>query len=188
VVSGAHPQPLRSLTTRHDEGRRPASERQCLSFRQQADQRPILRSLVELLQHDELDVRNDVLRVMVRLSADHATYAALLHSGGLQGTLDLLERSTLTAESLHDPSIGGAAAGRRAARLVEAERQSALQILANLARHDISLLNLFEDHPALDGVVLPQAQSGVGVRGGQASFMQPSVAGRTLAERRRVAQ
>ena len=57
---------------------------------------------------------------------------------------------------------------------MEAERQAGLQVLANLTRQDISLINLFEDHPALDGVVLPQAKLGVGVRGGQASFSSRS--------------
>ena len=95
----------------------------------------------------------------------------LLHSGALlQGTLDLLERAALnpTGETRED----AAGSGGRAAQ--ESERRAALQILANLTRHDVSLRALFEDHPALDGVVLPQTKLGVGVRGGQASFSSRS--------------
>ena len=52
-----------------------------------ATQRVLLRSTVELLQHDHAAVRADILAVVEALSADHVTYAVLLHSGALQGTL-----------------------------------------------------------------------------------------------------
>ena len=120
-----------------------------------ATQRVLLRSTVDLLQHDHAAVRADVLAVAEALSADHETYEVLLHSGALQGTLDLLERAALnpTGETREGP----AGSGGRAAQ--ESERRAALQILANLIRHDVSLRALFEDHPALDGVLLPAASS-----------------------------
>ena len=119
-----------------------------------ATQRVLLRSAVDLLQHDHAAVRADVLAVAEALSADHETYEVLLHSGALQGTLDLLERAALnpTGETRED----AAGSGGRAAQ--ESERRAALQILANLTRHDVSLRALFEDHPALDGVLLPREQ------------------------------
>ena len=86
---------------------------------------------------------------------DHETYEVLLHSGALQGTLDLLERAALNPTG--EAREGAAGSGGRAAQ--ELERRAALQILANLIRHDVSLRALFEDHPALDGVLLPAASS-----------------------------
>ena len=100
-------------------------------------------------------MRADILAVVEALSADHATYAVLLHSGALQGTLDLLERSALNP--VEETRQNAAGTGGRAAQ--ESERRAALQILANLIRHDVSLRALFEDHPALDGVMLPAASS-----------------------------
>jgi hypothetical protein len=142
-------------------------------------------------------VRADILAVVEALSTDHETYAVLLHSGALQGTLrarrastcpqpcpcpspcpwppsntlalyspfqplpypvtrpgtlDLLERSALNPAEPTRQGTGGRSAQ-------ESERRTALQILANLIRHDVSLRALFEDHPALDGVMLPAASS-----------------------------
>ena len=77
------------------------------------------------------------------------------HPETRSGTLDLLERSALNpAEETRQDAAG---TGGRAAQ--ESERRAALQILANLTRHDVSLRALFEDHPALDGVMLPAASS-----------------------------
>ena len=122
-------------------------------------------------------MRAHILAVAEHLSADHATYGALLSSGALQGTLDLLERSSLNADSLMDPSIAHTKAGREAARRADAERRSALQILANLIRHDVSLHALFEDHPALDGVVLPAPRAALPAPSWDAIPLAPEYAG-----------
>ena len=84
-----------------------------------ATQRVLLRSAVDLLQHDHAAVRADVLAVAEALSADHETYEVLLHSGALQGTLDLLERAALaalnpTGETLKPQNKTPSPLGRRA--------------------------------------------------------------------------
>jgi len=101
-------------------------------------------------------VRADALTVVEELAADGATYGALLQTGALQNILDLLERTAVAAAGLTaDAATAGTDAAARATRLAEGERRGALRFLAALVHQDVTLTALFEDHPALDGVVLP---------------------------------
>ena len=133
--------------------------------------RRLLRTTVELLQHDRLEVRADALTVVEELAADGATYTALLQTGAMQNVLDLLERTAVSAAELTaDAATAGTDAAARAKRLAEGERRGALRFLAALAHQDVTLTALFEDHPALDGVVLPGHDAVQARREGASAF------------------
>ena len=104
--------------------------------------------LVELLAYHLPAVRAAVLRALLMLSDDRATYAVVVRTAAVQGLLDLVE-----CERLADPDAPATASASGG------HLQQALQVLVNLLRHDGDdggLIELLGEHPAVEDLALKQ--------------------------------
>ena len=107
---------------------------------------PVLQ-LAELLAHDAPPVRAAVLSALLALSTDPSTWRALSTAPVvLQGLLDLIDCERSAAP--HRPAIASAEGS---------QLSQALQVLRNLASRDAAVLQIVDDHPAVEDLELRQA-------------------------------